>query len=47
MTNQEESVSLSQATYCVSQMTFATHKEVELIHWLVNQDTRPGLSSGN
>ena len=28
MTNQEESVNLSQLTYFVSQMTCATHKEV-------------------
>ena len=27
MTNQEESVNLSQSTHWLSQMTFATHKE--------------------
>ena len=44
MTNQGESVSLSQSTQCASQMTSVNTKNAKLTHWLVNLGTGPGLS---
>ena len=44
MTNQGESVNLSQSTQCVSQMNSGNTKKAKLTHWLINLDTGPGLS---
>ena len=45
MTNQGESVGLSQSTQCVGQMTSGNTKEVKLTHCLVDPDTGLKLDS--
>ncbi len=44
MTNQGESVNLSQSTQCVSQFTSGNTEEAKLTHWLANLDTGSGLT---
>ena len=43
MTNQGESINLSQSTQCASQMTSDNTEKAKLTHWLVHLDPGSGL----